>query len=646
MRCDAAERELSARLDREAGGRIDGHLEEHLATCPRCREFRARAGRLRELVRLEPAAPVPDLVPAIISKVRREAAGSRRPLRWPSLAPGWGRYAAAFVAGAVAAALVLAGLPGLQRGVAPALAVEIPNEISAASTEVSAYRATFDVMERHFHPRVPERRFEAEVWFRAPERFRAEVRDLTAYPAGAWPRNDLDLAVDRDRWLLRGPATCPRQALPVCWTSGTEVRRVVGREPFDSDTPLPTDIVLPVATLAGTDRVHVVGRDEILGHDVVVVELAYRDATPLFGYLQAAGSWRPLFPLDRVLVSLDSRSWFPLAYEVRAADSPDRNQWALRNFLPPERPGALLLRVRTRSFRPQVGRIPGLPQAPGAMDQGFRDLPLAELATATGDPPLLPEDLAGLRSYRAGTFAGPGRPGGETVLSFSRGLAWLKVRETRTWHGPDLFGDVTDLATPVSLGDGEVGYYEPATAALGRRLSIHAAGIDLYLESNLPRDTLLGVGASIPVRGRPIPQSWLVKRSPGATVRLQVPLPEARAAVPGLSLPRPDSLPDGYRLATIHLVQGAQGTGVAVYFRRPGTELDGVGIRYFQAPGDRLAPPMDPDVLRVRMDGASARYAPSRGLLEWTAAGTYRSLTAPTLDLATLLRMARGLEEA
>jgi hypothetical protein len=48
----------------------------------------------------------------------------------------------------------------------------------------------------------------------------------------------------------------------------------------------------------------------------------------------------------------------------------------------------------------------------------------------------------------------------------------------------------------------------------------------------------------------------------------------------------------------------------------------------------------------VRLGDAVARYSPTRGELEWVIDGTYRSITAPTLDLATLLRVARSVESS
>jgi hypothetical protein len=634
MRCDAAERLLSARLDGEAGD--DLGLDEHLASCPRCRAFDSGSRRIREVVRLEPAAKVPDLVPGIMAEVRRS--GSRR--RWVGALPAGGRYAAAFAAGALIAALIVNGLPGL-RGPSAALATEIPREVAAASTEVTGYRATFDVLERHFHPRVPERRFRAEISFQAPERFGAVVTDLTSYPAGAWPRNDLALGVDEARWMARGPVTCPRHALPLCGgDGGVWVQRVTGREPFDGDAPLPTDIVLPVATLSGTDRVDVVGDGQILGRDVVVVELAYRDATPLFGYLHAAGSWRPLFPLDRVLVALDAENWFPLSYEVRAADSVDRRRWAFQNFLPLERPGSLLLRVEARTFSPGVKRPPALAPAPSARDEGFRDVPFPEL-TGIGAT-LLPAEPGGLRLHRAGVFQGGGRPDDEVLLAYTRGLAWLKIRQTHSWTERTLFGDMSDLAVPLRLESGGIVYYEPATASLGRRVSIHTAGIDVYLETNLPREDLLRVAGSLPLLGRPMPERWLVRRTDGETLELQATLAEAQRALPELALPA--APPPEYTLRTIHLHRSERGVGVAVYYRRPGAELDGIGIRVFQSSHEELAPPLDPDVQRVRLGDVVARYTPGRGLLEWSSGDTYRSVTAPTLDLAALVTLVHSME--
>jgi hypothetical protein len=282
--------------------------------------------------------------------------------------------------------------------------------------------------------------------------------------------------------------------------------------------------------------------------------------------------------------------------------------------------------------------VPPVPSIPGT-GEGFRDRPIASLAGSTGWEPVLPAELRGLTPYRSGTYTG--RTMEEVLLSFTRGLTWLKIRETRAWHEPALYGDVGELAQAVTVRSG-VAYYEPATAELGRRLSIHSRGVDLYLDSNLPRSDLLDVAASLPVRGLRVPDRWLSLRLPGGELQERVTLEEAVRAAPFVLLPR--DLPDGYRPAAAFSLRTGDRREVTVYFRRPGSELDGVGIRLHQASDTGLPPPTDPGALAVRVRGTTGRYSPSRGELEWIEDGVYRSLSGTALDLGGLLATARSLE--
>lgn len=629
MRCDVVERELSVALDGEL---IDGRALSHVESCPRCRTFQAEARRIRDLVRVEPAPEVPDLVGPIMERVREEPPRRSR--------QGWGREIAAFAAAAVVVALVAGGLPGVRRGTPTVRAAEIARRVAEASREISEYRAVFDVVERGFAREVPVRRFEVRVAFRAPERFRSEVRDRTEYPSEDWPRNDVTLAVDGDRWSLLAPITCPREALPACASGERRMLAARGREPFDDDPPLPTDVILPVKTLSGAGRLRVLGEGTLSGRRVVRVALDHRDATPLLAFLQAGGSWRPFFPLDRVEVSLDAETWFPLAYRVRAAGGAERDSWAVRNGLPAEDPGRTLLMVRSRVFEESVptGWRPRARRA-GAIDRGFREVASAELAGAAGFEPSTPTDAAGLARYRVGVLRA-----GEVVTSYARGLTWLRIRETRSWDQEALFGDVGPLAARVALPGGGVAYHEPPTATQGRRLAIHGRGSDLSLESNLPLARLLEVAASMPVRGRPVPDAWRTRRLPGGTLEVGVGRGRAARAFPRLSLPR--RLPAEYRLWTMHLFRGPEGTAVTAFFRRPGGELDGVGIRLHQAEGTALAPPSDPGALAVRVRGRTGRFSPLRGELEWVEDGVYLSLRADGLDLDHLVEVAESLAPA
>jgi len=618
VRCEHAELELSARLDGAGDRRLDDELAEHVSACPSCRAFDEGARRIRHAVRLRTAPPVPDLVDAIVD--RAELRGSTRDRRRP---------VAAFVAGAAAAALVFGGLPFFQHRLPAALADEIPERIADASAEVESYRATFDIVERNFHERVPERRMTATVAFVAPERFRAQVTDRTGYPSGDWPRNDLLLDVDGATWSAEGPQVCPHQTMPAC-PLGTERRAITGREPFAGDAVLPTDVVVPIRTFGGTDRAEVVGSRRVLGRATVEVALDHRDAAPLFAYLQASGSWRPLFPRDRVVVSLDRESWFPLAYEVQAVPSVERTRWAQRNGLPADERGTILsVRATGVDLRTDVEIAPAAPDA-DTRDAGFRD-------GALPFDPIEPSDLAGLRPHRRGTSADA-----EVLVSYARGLSWLKVRQTRSWTTPALYGDVGPLASAVQLPDGGVAYYEPATAGTGRRLSIHAGGRDLHLETNLGFDDLVRVAASLPIDGEHVPDAWLVRRWTGGIVREQVPLERAADAAPYLLMP--SDLPEAYALRAIHLVTVGDATGLTAYFARTAREPDGIGLRLHQSADTSMAPPMDPDTFAVDV-GDGGRYSPERATLEWSDGGVYRSLQGGAFDLGELVAIARSLEE-
>jgi hypothetical protein len=391
---------------------------------------------------------------------------------------------------------------------------------------------------------------------------------------------------------------------------------VVGRAPFEADTALPTDIVLPVRTLVDVGRVRVVDETSVLDRDAVVVELDYHDATPLFAYLHAAGTWRPFFPHDRVLVTLDRESWFPLAYEVRSGSSVERSLWATRQGLPPEPPGTLLFRARARELGrgPQEGWRAIGPLGRSAQNHGFVAEPPSTIASRLGDEPPLPANLAGLEPYASGLV------GDRFVFAYARGLGWLTVSGR-------LEGEVaaeTALAMPVRLERG-FGLYEPATSEHGRRMTILGSGWETVLETSLPRERLIEVASSIPIVGR-------------APAQATQTLDDARRALPSLLVPTP--LPQGYRLWTVETRQDV----ATLHYLRPGSELDGTGIRLYQTAGEDLPPPLDLEVLGVTVRGIPGRYSAERAELEWLEDGAYRSLQAPAFDLAGLLRIAETLE--
>jgi hypothetical protein len=639
VRCEAAEREISARMDGDPDAALDRPLSEHLAGCSACVRFERAAAGIREQARLEVAPEVPnELLARIMLQAEADRPGSVRaghrsgPRRRTA-----GSVAAAFAMGALAAAVAVGGL--LPRGPQPALAGEVPRLIAEASAQVTEYSATLHITERNFRPETPVRRFLTSVEFDAPERFRAVTRDLTEYPSASWPENNMSVEVDGGRWRLEAPRTCPRQALPTCSGGGSEIREVTGREPFDADATLPTDIILPLNTLAGADRVRVAGTSEIADREVVTVQLAYRDAQPLFAFLHAGGSWRPFYPTDEVTLALDRETWFPVAYAVRAERSPERLQWAGSEGLN-DAPGEEIFEARFEDLR-FTSDTEGLRgEDPGARDAGFVDLDPATLESQAGYRPAAPAGLEGLTPYRAGVFSDPSRKG-EVLTTFTRGLGWIKIRQTPNWAEPALFGNLGPLAGPVDIPGGGTGYYEPATDRLGRRLSIHGENLDVYLETNLPADQLLEVAGALPVEGTAVPPEWSVRRWPGGIVREQLTLEEALERVPYLQVPM--RRPEGYEVTAVHLVQASGVEGATLFLRRPGMEADGVGIRVHQTSYQELPPPMDPDVSLVRLGDLTARYSPSRSELEWVDRGVYRSITGGGLDLGSLVSMGQSM---
>jgi hypothetical protein len=644
VRCEAAERELSARMDGAPDSTLDRQLSEHLSSCVQCSDFAQAATAIREGLRLEVADEVPEhLLAGIMQRLEQTAGAGTKSRRAPRerrrlQLQSWrtaGSFAAAFLSGALAAAVAVGGL--LPRGPQAVLAAEIPGRIAEASKEITAYTATLRITELNFRPEVPVRRFETLVTFRAPEQFWAVTRDLTDYPFPGWPANNLTLEVDRDRWRLEAPRTCPRQALPTCPSAGQEVREVRGREPFDADTILPTDIILPLRTLAGADRVDVVGTARLAGRDVVQVRMRYRDAQPLFAFLHAGGSWRPYYSSDPVILSLDRETWFPVAYEVRAEDTPERRDWAQSQGLNDEA-GSKVFEAAFEGLRFSAADSRKGPAGkdPAARDGGFLDLDGESLESRAGYRPASPAELAGLTPYRSGVFRDETRRG-EVLLSFTRGLGWIKIRQTPHWENPALFGNVGPLASPVRIPGGGTGYYEPATDTLGRRLSIHAEDLDLYLETNLPPEELLRVAGSLPVKGVPVPPEWSFREWPGGILREQITLEQAVERIPYLRVPK--RLPEGYQVTAVHRVEAAGSEGVTLFLRRPGMEADGVGIRVHQAPGDTLPPPTDPEASRVPLGDLTARYSPGRGELEWLDDGIYRSISGGGLDLGSLVAM-------
>jgi len=242
-----------------------------------------------------------------------------------------------------------------------------------------------------------------------------------------------------------------------------------------------------------------------------------------------------------------------------------------------------------------------------------------------------------LRLYRAGRFpASQLRPYTQSVLAYASGLAWLTVTRVEGWDQPALFGIGPFPETVKIPGRKGTGYYLPATSTEPRRLALHTAKGEVLVATNLPRSRLLQTAASIPVKGFPQPVEWRVRRWSGGVVEQGV----ARAK---FALQGPSFLPAGYGRVAVQTATSGKSTGVTFVYRRPGAELDGVGLVLYQASGQGLAPPNSPDELTVTLGSNVGRWSPEDHLLEWVDGRVYRSITGPSFDLATIVRVALSL---
>jgi len=331
---------LSAAADGElAAGRAEA-LDAHLAGCPACTAFRARLVVLRRRLRFEPVGVVPDVAPRVLASIR-SVPGRRghRPGRRRGLVP----VAAAFLCGVVLGATFI-GLGG--GGPGQVAKADLPARVVAAQRTLRSLAADVSLVERGWHPSVPERRFTGRLRYRAPEHLALRLTDRTAYPSAAWRRGSLDLVVTGDRWWTRGQRACPPEALPGCAPATPLVRLVEHREPFADATPVPLDLVTPVRSFTPAGSGVPLGSRRVAGRAADGVVTTAAQVAPLLSGLgpAGAGNLRSPHPSDRVELWLDEDALVPLALRVTAASGDERRAWAdARGYR--DRPGEVVLEL-------------------------------------------------------------------------------------------------------------------------------------------------------------------------------------------------------------------------------------------------------------------------------------------------------------
>lgn len=629
IRCAAARVDLSARLDGELDEATERALDEHLAGCEACRREHDMLHTARRAVRIQPVEPVPDLTRRIMNAIEQDGPKLRNRSEWAS------RFKVAAVAASISA-LVLAGasLPLSPGRGDVASAGEVAQAVSSAARSLAGYRASYDIVERGWDPRVPERRFSAELWFDAPERLRMLVSDFTAYPDDGWPRNNVELVATPRKWSIEEPTDwqCPISSLRPCALreqTPSESRTIVDRQPFDGTSHLPTDLIVPLETLVSSEHFQVVGPDTVAGRAAYELELSYADAIPLVDAIQVGGSWRPFNPSDEVRLWIDRQTWFPLQFRVTAAPGRDRAVWAEQRGLE-DRAGETLLSVKAASFATET-----------SFSEGTFDVPTRGLVRSAGFKPDAtvavwapePRYVAGLDPYRSGRVSTD-----QVVRSYTRGMTWLKVTSQRL-HPPQPFFPPTAERVDVP-GNGGSAYYQPASISLGRRVDVYAARTPVHMESNLPRAELLKVAGSLGVTGREAPSR--VEGRDGTTIfRIEDDDPYQRASY-ALA---PAYVPRGYDLTGATLARSPHSRStLTAYYRGSESDYSESGLRITQSDPVRALTPSSRDFLRVSFDGIDARWSPDMGQLEWIDGSTYRSITVPFGDLSEAVAVARSLE--
>lgn len=639
MNCRHVQPLLSARMDGEhLSSAQRAGVDAHVASCASCRTFEERSALVRTAVRIRPAERVPDLTEAIMAGVAREGARGARPLARRPPSPRWNRLVPA-IAAAIAGMLVgslLVGGPW--RGGPPAAsAASIARAIRQVAPSVEAFQGSYLIREHGLDPTVPDRQLQMDVAFLAPQRFRLDVRDLTSYPSAAWTPTDLTYLQDMPATYQSGPTGCPATLPPAdCPPTRTVISNASS---YSAAAPLPADLIAPIATFGSSDGVVVTGHEDVEGHATVRVEMSFARAAPLFPFLRLGGTWRPLFEGDLVVLWLDTTGWFPVRYEVLPSADPDRRAWEMRFGLPHEQADTAIMDVTLQSVSgaapdPSVFAIPGLGRP--------ESVPLADAERRLGYLPVLPGDTGhlDLTSLIAPDEA-PASP--SSVLVYTAGLDYLRISEDPAWTGPGPFGPLDAAAQPIEMPGGGVALYEPAGDGLGRRLAIHGAGTDLFLETNLPRDELVSIAVSLPVQAQPLPDAWRMARTGPLTIE-QITVGQALAGA-GMSA-IPDGLPLGYVIAsaTRTLVGGAP-VGTTITFRQGETDAAGPPVTLQMGPSIASPHTTSPDQVVVDIGDTPGRWTPSDALLEWDADGSYRSLQGD-VDLGVLLEIARSLTDS
>jgi hypothetical protein len=580
-RCEQTRAELSAIHDE--GGQLSDRAAAHLAECAACAGFASSLADIDRLLARDRFEEAPDLS----SKVMRRVAPRKT----------WLSVAAAAAVGILTGAL----LGGVGTSVERVRAGDLADLFQSAGPALNSHAAEILIVERGWHPEVPERVYVGSLAYEAPETLEISLVDTTRYPGPEWTPNDLLVQAADGSYLSVSLSRCPLAALPACQQSAS-TKATTGRRPFAEGDVIAQGAVGPGRILSRWGGVEVVAAPMLGGRATIQIETTVA-GSDLVRTITENGAWRELHPTDRVLMWLDETTLVPLRLEVFAANSPERDLWELRRGYRDTGDEPLFI----IELAP-VDRQPAIdPEIPAdAASAGFVDGPVELLE---------PELGADFEPHRSGRWLLP--DGAEVkVESWSDGRAWLRVEMTEGWEEPSLFGIAGPFAERVDLGGGSVGYLSPD----GSSVAVHAEDVDVLVTGSLQVERLIDAAASLPVAGMEVPSDW-----------------EQAAVVEAASLPEDVLVPDA---------EGWSVLGVSDDQDVVTLLLTGAGRRAVivtQRPGDRLDPPDGPDFYAVELGGVTARFDASAQVLEWVEDGVMIGMQSETVGLADLLSLAESM---
>ena len=582
-RCDEFQLELSVAHDENRSP--SNRVREHVRGCEVCTEFQETLRGLDRALAAGEFDKSPDIAGQVMAAITEPK-------------QQWWSIAAVVLVGVLIGALV--GGVGSRFDVVQAQ--DLDDRFHAASPSVRSMTANLLVVERGWHPEVPERVYTGTLSYAAPEQLIIDLADTTSYPGAEWTRNDLKLEISNGDVVSVASTRCPVAAIPGCLRPA-ETTSISDQKPFDDGVLAPLEIVGPGRSLSWWSGMEVVGTPELDGRSTIQIEATVA-GVDLIRAITDRGAWRELHPTDRILLWLDEETLIPVRVEVFAAASAERVLWQIRRGYDDDPSSEPIFIIQMDDLTTGGAGIDvSVPdEAPsGGFVDGVVEVPEPELDPA-------------FTRHRSGTWPLP--DGGVVDLAaWSDGRSWLMVEATDDWDEPHLFGMSAPLVRQVDLGDGSVGYLDPN----GGKLAIHGLDTNVLVSGSVQEEVLIEAGRSLGIRGLPTPDDW-----------------DQSSVVDIDRLPSGTLIPDIEGWSILGHVDGDQ---VSILMTGSGRRT----VHITQTPGSRLDPPVGPDVSMVEVRGVTGRSNSAAASMEWVEGDWIIQMRSDTVSIGELQEIAEAL---